>query len=301
MPKLKRERSEERATDFVESLDRGLRLLQTFGATSGPMTLSDIAARRRPAARHRAPHPVHAGARRLCRQRRQAVHAHAARADAGGVLSALEPGGDGAAAGAGPDRDDSAGDQLARGARRRRGRVHRARQPGAGVFRRARYRLPPAGLLHLGRPRHARPVRRCRARATPERDAARGDDAAHRDRPEALLADHHRRSRTRAIRWSTARPSRISVRSRCRCAATTARSSPPSTWAPMSIASRRRDGRAFPAVAAGRRGGGERPICCERVLCPKPRRRAAQAERARLVLQHRRHRADTAARLPHPR
>src|SRR5207344_3599539 len=43
MPKLKRENGEERATDFVESLDRGLRLLQKFGATSGPMTLSDLA------------------------------------------------------------------------------------------------------------------------------------------------------------------------------------------------------------------------------------------------------------------
>src|SRR5882672_12109180 len=43
MPKLKRSDSEERATDFVESLDRGLRLLQKFGATSGPMTLSDLA------------------------------------------------------------------------------------------------------------------------------------------------------------------------------------------------------------------------------------------------------------------
>jgi IclR family pca regulon transcriptional regulator len=43
MPKLKREDSGERATDFVESLDRGLRLLQAFGETSGPMTLSDIA------------------------------------------------------------------------------------------------------------------------------------------------------------------------------------------------------------------------------------------------------------------
>ena len=43
MPKLKREDGEERATDFVESLDRGLRLLQAFGATAGPMTLSDIA------------------------------------------------------------------------------------------------------------------------------------------------------------------------------------------------------------------------------------------------------------------
>src|SRR3954468_10963215 len=43
MPKLKREGGEERATDFVESLDRGLRLLQAFGNTTGPMTLSDIA------------------------------------------------------------------------------------------------------------------------------------------------------------------------------------------------------------------------------------------------------------------
>src|SRR6267378_4437782 len=43
MPKPKRSDSDERATDFVESLDRGLRLLQKFGATSGPMTLSDLA------------------------------------------------------------------------------------------------------------------------------------------------------------------------------------------------------------------------------------------------------------------
>lgn len=43
MPKLKRSDSEERASDFVESLDRGLRLLQKFGATSRPMTLSDLA------------------------------------------------------------------------------------------------------------------------------------------------------------------------------------------------------------------------------------------------------------------
>jgi IclR family pca regulon transcriptional regulator len=43
MPKLKRGDSQGRATDFVESLDRGLRLLQKFGATGGPMTLSDLA------------------------------------------------------------------------------------------------------------------------------------------------------------------------------------------------------------------------------------------------------------------
>ncbi|GAA0008442.1 hypothetical protein BRDID11002_84510 [Bradyrhizobium diazoefficiens] len=43
MPKLKRSETDERATDFVESLDRGLRLLQCFGTTVGPMTLSDLA------------------------------------------------------------------------------------------------------------------------------------------------------------------------------------------------------------------------------------------------------------------
>ena len=43
MPKLKRQGGEERATDFVESLDRGLRLLQAFGKSTGPMTLSDVA------------------------------------------------------------------------------------------------------------------------------------------------------------------------------------------------------------------------------------------------------------------
>src|ERR1700734_736087 len=43
MPKLKRSDRAERATDFVESLDRGLRLLKKFGDKSGPMTLSDLA------------------------------------------------------------------------------------------------------------------------------------------------------------------------------------------------------------------------------------------------------------------
>jgi IclR family transcriptional regulator, pca regulon regulatory protein len=43
MPKLKRDENEVRATDFVESLDRGLRLLQAFGERTAPMTLSEIA------------------------------------------------------------------------------------------------------------------------------------------------------------------------------------------------------------------------------------------------------------------
>src|SRR6201986_3280305 len=43
MPKLKREDGEVRATDFVESLDRGLRLLQVFGERPAPTSLSEIA------------------------------------------------------------------------------------------------------------------------------------------------------------------------------------------------------------------------------------------------------------------
>ena len=43
MPKLKRTDQDERATDFVEALDRGLRLLQVFGTVTGPATLSDLA------------------------------------------------------------------------------------------------------------------------------------------------------------------------------------------------------------------------------------------------------------------
>jgi IclR family pca regulon transcriptional regulator len=43
MPKLKREDGEPRATDFVESLDRGLRLLRAFGERPAPMSLSEIA------------------------------------------------------------------------------------------------------------------------------------------------------------------------------------------------------------------------------------------------------------------
>lgn len=43
MVKPKRTDAEPRATDFVESLDRGLKLLRAFGERSSPMTLSKIA------------------------------------------------------------------------------------------------------------------------------------------------------------------------------------------------------------------------------------------------------------------
>jgi IclR family pca regulon transcriptional regulator len=43
MVKPRRTDAEPRATDFVESLDRGLKLLQAFGERPSPMTLSEIA------------------------------------------------------------------------------------------------------------------------------------------------------------------------------------------------------------------------------------------------------------------
>ena len=43
MPKIKRPDDERGNTDFIESLDRGLRVFELFGAHSRPMTLSDVA------------------------------------------------------------------------------------------------------------------------------------------------------------------------------------------------------------------------------------------------------------------
>ena len=43
MPKIKRPDEERGNTDFIESLDRGLRVFELFGGHSRPMTLSDVA------------------------------------------------------------------------------------------------------------------------------------------------------------------------------------------------------------------------------------------------------------------
>lgn len=43
MPKIKRPDDERGNTDFIESLDRGLRVFELFGGQSRPMTLSDVA------------------------------------------------------------------------------------------------------------------------------------------------------------------------------------------------------------------------------------------------------------------
>ena len=229
-----------RATDFVESLDRGLRLLQVFAARPSPMTLSEIAAAAdlpRATARRIL---FTLAARRLCHQRRQAVRADAACADAGGrlfapnqVVAVLQPVLDAIAVAA---QEIS----LARRARRRRRRVHRARQPDADFFRRRRDRLSPAVVLHGGRPRDSRPVWRCRVEDEACGDEARGADAADGSPIRNVCCGASPPTAAAAIPWSIARPSRISAPSRCRSAAMTARSSPPSISAPMSIASRPR-------------------------------------------------------------
>jgi IclR family pca regulon transcriptional regulator len=43
MPKIKRPDDERSNTDFIESLDRGLRVFELFGGQSRPMSLSDVA------------------------------------------------------------------------------------------------------------------------------------------------------------------------------------------------------------------------------------------------------------------
>lgn len=43
MPKIKRPDDERSNTDFIESLDRGLRVFELFGGQARPMTLSDVA------------------------------------------------------------------------------------------------------------------------------------------------------------------------------------------------------------------------------------------------------------------
>ena len=101
MPKLKRagDADNRGATDFIESLDRGLRVLEVFGGSQQPDDIERPRQGRRPAARHRAADSLHARTRRLRRHRRQAVPPDAARAGAGRpaylasnhVVSVLQP------------------------------------------------------------------------------------------------------------------------------------------------------------------------------------------------------------------
>ena len=96
-------------------------------------------------------------------------------------------------------------------------------------------------------------------------DAPRAADAAHGDRSEAAARRRSSPIASRAIRWSIARPSRVSARSRCRSAATTAPSSPPSTWARMSIACRPREmiDRFLPLLRERRASRCDKASCCD--------------------------------------
>ena len=241
MPKLKRRRKARgrRATDFVESLDRGLRLLRAFGERAAPMTLSEIA---------RAADLPRATARRIL-----FTLQHGGYVSSDGKLFALTPHvltlagaylrSNQIVAVLQPVLDDISlkaleiislavldGDDV----------VFIARvEPDAHFHRRRRHRLSPAVVLHGSRPRAARPLGDAELKerlAAMKREALTPRD---RDRSEASLPPSPPTA-SAAIHWSTAKPSRISARSRCRSGATTAPSSPPSISARMSIASRRR-------------------------------------------------------------
>ena len=188
MPKLKREDGEERATDFVESLDRGLRLLQVFGETSGPMTLSDIAraaALPRATARRILFTLAHGGYvstdGKLFSLTPHVLTLAGAYLRSNQVVAVLQPVLDRVAVAAQEitslavlDGDDVV--FIARGSP--------ARLFSAGLD--IGYRLP-AFCTSVGRAM-LRPVRGCRTGEAAEGDAARGADAADGDRPKRVLA-----------------------------------------------------------------------------------------------------------------
>ncbi len=164
--------------------------------TSGPMTLSDVA---------RAAGLPRATARRILFT---LEHGGFVSSDGklftltphvltlAGSLSALEPGRGRAAASARPHRQRGAGNLFARGARWRRCRLHRARQPGAACS-------PPVSTSAIGcrrsAPRSAVP---CSAssmttswRSGSSAMRARGADVADGDRSEAAADGDRRRPR----------------------------------------------------------------------------------------------------------
>jgi IclR family pca regulon transcriptional regulator len=206
MPKLKRSDSEQRATDFVESLDRGLRLLQKFGATSGPMTLSDLA---------RAAELPRATARR--------------------ILFTLERGGfvatDGKLFTLTPHVLTLAASYL------RSSQVVTVLQPVLDRIATSAQEISSLAVLDGEEVVFI-------ARGSPARVFSAGLDIGYRlpafctSVGRVMLGQPSAPTVTADIRWSIAKPNRISARCPCRSTATTAPSSPQSTWAPMLIASR---------------------------------------------------------------
>ena len=157
MPKLKRSEDADNrgATDFIESLDRGLRVLEVFGGSQQPMTLSDLAkaadlpratARRILFTLERAGFVATDG--KLFRLTPRVLVLASSYLASNHVVSVLQPA---------LDRLSSEAQEISLDGdpRWQRRRLHRPRQPDADIFRRHRYRLSVAGVLHLGRSRAA--------------------------------------------------------------------------------------------------------------------------------------------------
>ena len=157
MPKLKRagDADNRGATDFIESLDRGLRVLELFGGGQQPMTLSDLA---------KAADLPRATARRILftlersgfvesdgkhfRLTPRVLVLASSYLASNHVVSVLQPA---------LDKLSSEAQEISSMAilDGNDARLHCPRQPDAGVLVRNRYWLPAAGVLHLGRPRAA--------------------------------------------------------------------------------------------------------------------------------------------------
>src|SRR5262249_38016753 len=186
-----------RATDFVESLDRGLRLLQAFGERASPMTLSEIAAASdlpRATARRILFTLQHGGYvssdGKLFALTPHVLTLAGAYLRANQVVGVLQPVLDRVAVAAQEISSLAVldGDDV----------VFVARGSPTRVFaRRARTRLLPAGVLHRGRPRDPRSLHRCRIEGEAGGHEARGIDAADHDRSERVNRGDRRRPQPR--------------------------------------------------------------------------------------------------------
>ena len=237
MPKLKRagDADNRGATDFIESLDRGLRVLEVFGGSQQPMTLSDLAkaadlpratARRILFTLERAGFVATDG--KLFRLMPRVLVLASGYLASNHVVSVLQPALDRLSGEAQeiPSMAILDGNDVVFIARASPTRIFSA---GIDIG----YRLP-AFCTSVGRVLLSRLPDDELAAALDKMDLAPLTPFTVTDRKllqKTIIAD-----RSKAIRWSIAKPSRDSARSRCRSAAMTARSSPPLTWARMSTA-----------------------------------------------------------------
>ena len=199
MPKLKRagDADNRGATDFIESLDRGLRVLEVFGGSRQPMTLSDLAkaadlpratARRILFTLERAGFVATDG--KLFRLMPRVLVLASSYLASNHVVSVLQPALD-RLSGEAQEISSMAildGNDVVFIARASPTRIFSA---GIDIG----YRL--AGVLHLGRPRAAVTAARRRTGRSARQNGPRAADAVHGDRQEAVVEDNRRRPRER--------------------------------------------------------------------------------------------------------